>query len=93
MTEEKQSEGWVYVFICKSDEKEDYLGLYKEEDDLNFIPAFQSKDDANDCFLSLPREKGKRYEVQAVHITDLDEHASKNGFVVTLVDKDGNVLK
>ncbi len=93
MTVDKNSEGWVYVFVSKSDDEENYLGLYNKEEDLNFIPAFQSKDDANDCYLSLPREKGRRYEVQAVHVSELDEQASNNGFVVTLVDKDGNVIK
>lgn len=93
MTVEKNDEDWVYVFISKSDKDENYLGLYNEEKNLNFIPAFQTKDDANDCYLSLPREKGKHYEVQAVHISELHEHATQSDFVVTLVDRDGKVIK
>ena len=93
MTEDKNAENWVYVFICKSDNEENYLGLYNKEQDVNFIPAFQTKDDANDCFLNIPREKGKRYEVQAVHIEELHENASNNNFVVALVDKEGRIIK
>lgn len=93
MKEDKKAAEWVYVFVSKAEDDANYLGLYNEEKDVNFIPAFQTKDDANDCFLSIPREKGKRYEVQAVHIQELYEHASSNNFVVALVDKDGNILK
>ncbi len=84
--------GWVYVFVCDPGNNENFLGLYNEEKDVNFIPAFQSKDEANDCFLTLPREKGKKYELQAVHIEELQEIATKSGFAVTLVDSDGKVI-
>lgn len=81
------------MVVAKSEEGEDYLGLYDKEEKVNFIPAFRTKDDAQDCFLSLPREKGKRYEIQAVHIDELQEQARKYDFLVTLVDKDGKILK
>ncbi len=84
--------GWVYVFVCDPGNNENFLGLYNEEKDVNFIPAFQSKEEANDCFLTLPREKGKKYELQAVHIEELQEIATKSGFAVTLVDSDGKVI-
>jgi len=84
---------WVYVFVCDPGSEESFLGLYSEDEDLNLIPAFRSKEDANDCFLSLPREKGKKYELQAVHIDELNEDAEKNGFLVTMVNSDGKILK
>ena len=85
--------GWVYVFICEPSSEESYLGLYDEEKDTNFIPAFRTKEDANDCYLELPREKGKKYELQAVHIEELTETAEKNGFVIAIVDGDGKIVK
>jgi hypothetical protein len=91
--QKEQVEGWVYVFVCDPGTEESFLGLYNNDKDVNFIPAFQSKEEANDCFLTLPREKGKKYELQAVHIDELHETATKNGFAVALVDSDGKVIK
>lgn len=90
----KAADEWLYVYVSKNgNSDESFLGLYNEEESVNFIPAFKTKDDANDCFLSMPREKGKKYEVQAVHVDDLEKQAKENNFVVTIVDKDGNIVK
>lgn len=93
MAEKVSAEGWVYVVVCDPESDATFLGLYNKEKDLNFIPAFESKDAANECFLTLPREKGKKYEIQAVHIEELYQDAEKNGFAVAMVDSDGNVIK
>jgi hypothetical protein len=93
MTDEKKDEGWLYVFVCDPGDNETYLGLYNEEKKVHFIPAFQSKDEANDCYLELPREKGIKYELQAVHIEELNASAEENGFVVAIVDRNGQIVK
>ena len=92
MEEKASSKGWVYVVICEPESEASFLGLHDKEKQIDFIPAFESKEAANDCFLSLPREKGKKYEIQAVHIEELFEDAEKNGFVVAMLDSDGNVI-
>jgi len=86
-------EGWLWVVVSDKEEEGHYLGLYDEEQDVNFIPAFESKEAANDCFLQLPREKGKKYEVQAVHIEELTKDAEKAGFSVAIVNGDGKIVK
>lgn len=94
MKEEKaEVGGWVYVFVCDAGNEESFLGLYNAEKEINFIPAFRSKEEANDCFLTLPRQKGKKYELQAIHIEELHETATKNDFAVALVDSEGKVIK
>ncbi len=93
MTEEQNSDEWLYVFVCDPGPNETFLGLFNEEKAVNFIPAFQSKEEGNDCFLDLPREKGVKYELQAVHIEELHDTAEKAGFVVTIVDSKGKVVK
>ena len=93
MEDKASSKGWVYVVVCNPDGEATFLGLHDKEKNLDFIPAFESKDTANDCFLSLPREKGKKYEIQAVHITELYEDAEKNGFTVAVVDGEGQPVK
>jgi len=92
MEEKNNSDEWVYVFVCDPGPGETYFGLYNEEKDLNFIPAFRTREEANDCFLELPRKKGVKHECQAVHVEEINEVAEKNGFVVTLVDSDGKVI-
>ena len=89
----ENADEWVYVFVSDPGADESFLGLHNKEKDVNFIPAFQSKEDANDCFLTLPREKGKKYELQAIHIEELHDEATKAGFAVAFIDSDGNVIK
>jgi hypothetical protein len=93
MGEKEKIEGWTYVIVCDPGPNEHLLGLHDKEQDVDFIPTFQSREAANDCLSTLPREKGKKYEVQAIHIEDLDETAKKNGFLVAMVDGDGNIIK
>jgi hypothetical protein len=90
---QKNSEGWLWVVVYDKDTDGHYLGLYDEEQDVNFIPAFDSKEAANDCFLDLPKEKGRKYEIQAVHIEELTRDAEKAGFTVALVNQDGKIVK
>ena len=92
MATKEQKMSWVYVFVCDPGSDESFLGLNNEEEEVNFIPTFSSKEDANDCFLTLPREKGKKYELQAVHIEELQEAATQNGFLVAMVDSEGKLV-
>ncbi len=92
MAEKQSNEGWVYVVVCDPEKDENFLGLFDEEKKVQYIPAFVNKESANECFLTLPREKGKKYEIQAIHIEELSEDAEKNGFVVAMVDGDGKIM-
>jgi hypothetical protein len=92
MTDKIAEKDWLYVFVTGDEGKESFLGLYNSEKDVNFIPAFRTKEEANDCYLEIPREKGVKYEVQAVHVDELSEEAAKSGFEVAIVDQDGKVV-
>lgn len=90
----KHAKGWVYVFVAKpSDGEETFLGLFDKEKEVNFIPAFENKEAANECFLTLPRAKGTKYEVEAIHIEELVASAEANGFIVAIVDSEGKIIK
>ena len=93
MSADGKNSDWVYVVVGKKGAQENYLGLLDDTTKVNFIPAFKTKEAAQDCFLTLPREKGQKYEVQAVLIEELNDQAADNGFVVAMVDKDGNIIK
>ena len=92
MAEKANVEGWVYTVVCTEENDHHFLGLHNDETGIDFIPVFESKDAANECFLQLPREKGKKYEVQAVHIEELYADAEKNGFSVAMFDGEGTVV-
>lgn len=92
MSETDKMNGWVYVFVCDPEKDESFLGLYDAEKDVQFIPAFRSKEEANDCFLNLPREKGKKYELQAIHLEELHAEAKKNNYLVAMVDQEGKIV-
>jgi len=87
-----QAPDWLYVFVSGPETRANFLGLYNQETEQNIIPAFNSREDAQDCFLELPRQKGEKYELQAVHVDDLRKAAVKNGFVIALVDGHGKVI-
>ena len=87
-----QSDGWVWVVVSNQGEGGHYLGLHSDQTDDDFIPAFVSREAAADCFLNLPRQRGGKYEIQAVHLDELTADARKNGFVVALVDGDGRII-
>ncbi len=92
-TDNSSGEGWLWVVVSDKETDGHYLGLYDEEQDVNFIPAFESREAANDCFLQLPRAKGKKYEVQAVHVDELTRDAGKAGFAIAIVDGDGRIIR
>ena len=92
-TGNNSGEGWLWVVVSDKDTDGHYLGLYDEGQDVNFIPAFESREAANDCFLQLPRAKGKKYEVQAVHIDELTQDAEKSGFAIAIVDGDSKIIR
>ena len=83
---------WLYVFVSGPETRATFLGFYNQETEQNIIPVFRSKEEAQDCFLELPRQKGEKYELQAVHVDDLRRAAAKNGFVIALVDGHGKVI-
>ncbi len=93
MGDKEKNQDWIYVVVCDPGPNEHMLGMHSKEQGVDFIPTFQSRDAANGFLSTLPREKGKKYEVQAIHIEDLDETARKNGFIVAMVDGDGNIIK
>ncbi len=92
MVANAQKNRWVYVFVCNSGGDENFLGLYDGEKEINFIPVFRSKDEANDCFLSMPRERGKKYELQAVLFDELHADAENSGFSLVVVDGEGKIV-
>lgn len=88
----EKDKNWVYVVVCEPEGSSSFLGLHDQEKKIDYIPVFETKENAQDCFLSLPREKGKKHEIQAVHIEELIVDAKNNGFEIAFVDGDGKII-
>jgi hypothetical protein len=84
---------WLYVAIVKDGTVDQVVGQTDTEHDISFIPAFLSKEDAQQAMFHLHLEKKKKYEVQAMIYEDLARHAAENGFLVFVLDEDGKVLE
>lgn len=84
---------WLYVAVQKNGAREKIVGQTDTENDISYIPAFLSKESAQQAMFHMHLEKKKKYEVQAIIYEDLANHAVEGGFVIFVLDDDGNVLE
>ena len=86
---------WYYVIIQNPETQDsEILGYTDEKSKVTFIPAFASKEIAQQCFMIMPKDIMKdRYEAQAIIQEDLSIHARKTGHEVLLLDERGKVLE
>ena len=92
MANQPEKESWVYVAVENPGGNENFVGLADDQSGIAYIPAFLSKDEAQACFINMPREPGKKYEIQAVIFEDLVRDAAANGFLIFILDKEGKIL-
>jgi len=92
MTISLKPETWVYVAVMDPGGNEQFVGLV-DDDETSFIPAFQTKDEAQTCLINMPREKNKKYEVQAILYEELERDAVLNGFRIYILDGQGRILE
>ena len=82
---------WVYVIIRNPGTDDKIAGIHDREKDIDFIPVFKKKEEADHCLLNLPLERGVKYEVQAIFFEDLSKDAVKNGFLLFFMSSDGKI--
>jgi hypothetical protein len=83
---------WVYVLVQNPGQDEQIVGQIDEELRISFIPTFLEKDTAQEGMLSMPREKGSKYEIQAIIYEDLVRYAAGNEFLIFVLDGEGKIL-
>jgi hypothetical protein len=84
---------WVWVVVQDPGGKEQFLGQQDQQENISFIPAFHTKEEAQQCFMSLARRKGRKYEVQAILHEELLKDAAADGFMIFLLNENGDVLE
>ena len=92
MNNKPEKDQWVWVVVQNPGEQEQLLGQYDEQEDISFIPTFHSKEDAQQCFMNMARQKGSKYEVQAILYEQLAKEAAASGFMIFLLNENGEVL-
>ncbi|MGD8880852.1 MAG: hypothetical protein PVI82_03105 [Desulfobacterales bacterium] len=84
---------WVWVVIQDPGGREQFLGQQDKQEDISFIPTFHSKEDAQQCFMNMARQKGSKYEVQAILYEELAKAAAASGFMIFMLSETGEVLE
>lgn len=86
---------WYYIIIQNSGASdEQFVGYTDKETNITFIPAFKTKEIAQQCFLIMPKDiMNYKYDVQAIIKEDLMNHARKNNYDVFLLDDKGIILE
>ena len=88
-----ENDAWVWAIVQDPDGNEQFLGQFHEDTDEMFIPVFLDKEEAQEGMPLLAKDKGKKYEPQAIIYEDLTVYAKENGFNIFLLDKKGIKLK
>ena len=88
-----EKDQWVWVVIQDPGGVEQFLGQQDAKNDETFIPVFLEKEEAQQGLSFLVREKGLKYEVQAIIYEDLSQRAGEYGFMLFLLNGAGEVLE
>jgi hypothetical protein len=91
MEKPPEKDAWVFVPVENPGSNESYVGYTDEKAEIAYIPAFLTKDAAQSCFINLPRDSGKKYEIQAVILEELARDAARNGFLIFVLDSEGRI--
>lgn len=88
-------ETWYYVIVQNPGTgAEEIMGYEHEETGIPFIPAFASKEIAQQCFLLMPKDIMKeKYEPQAIIKEDLVLFAKEKEHGLFLLDDKGCIVE
>lgn len=83
---------WVFVMVQDLGSNDQIVGQIDEEKNINFIPTFLTKEAAQQAALFIPKQKGKKIEIQAIIYEDLSHYADNNDFLIFILDENGKIL-
>ena len=84
---------WVYVLVQTSEGHEQIVGQRDSANDIAFVPTFLDKDSAQQGVVQLAKEKGKKFEIQAILLEDLERYAAQSKFLLFFLDADGRIIE
>jgi hypothetical protein len=93
MKDMQRDDRWVWVVVQDPGGKEQFLGQHAHRGDISYIPAFDTKEAAQQGCLHMVRRRNSKYEVQAILLEELAKDAAANGFMIFLLDANGEILE
>jgi hypothetical protein len=93
MKDMQRADQWVWVVVQDPGGKEQFLGQHARQENISYIPAFCTKEAAQQGFLHMVRRPNGKYEVQAILLEELAKDAAANGFMIFLLDANGEILE
>ena len=84
---------WVYAIVEDPEKSETILGQEDAESKVAFIPFFLEREAGQQCYPDLVRNRGQKYEIQAICFGELAKDAAKNGFMIFMLSGGGEILK
>ena len=89
----EQKSEWFYCIIQNPETNQDQLmGFKDDKTNMDFIPIFKTKEEAQQCFLLMPKDvMNQKYEVQAVIKEDIIAQAKNTGHKIFLMDEKGSI--
>ncbi len=88
-----EKDQWVWIVIQDPGGVEQFLGQQDAKNDETFIPVFLKKEEAHQGLSFLVRDKGLKYEVQAILYEDLSQRAGEYDFMLFVLNGAGEVLE
>ena len=88
-----QGNPWVWIVVQDPGGNEQFLGQYDKENEVSYIPTFLDKEDGSQCLKRLTRDEKQKYEVQAIQYEHLADDAAKHGFMLFLLNREGEILE
>jgi hypothetical protein len=93
MRKEIKPDTWIWVVVQNPGPNEQLLGQEYEDQSVSFIPAFFEKEDAQQCLIRMSTNKTDKYEAQAVLFKELAQDAGRHGFLIFILNADGDILE
>ena len=92
MTDPIKADSWVYVLVQNPGGNEHIVGHREPEHQISFIPTFMDKEAAMQGAINLPKDKGHKYEIQAIIFEDLEKYAAREEFLIFILDERGQII-
>jgi hypothetical protein len=92
MTLKIDAKKWVYVIVQNPNSNDQIVGQLDAENEISFIPMFLDKESATQGILHMAKEKGKKYEIQAIIFEDLERYAAESQFLLFVLNDEGEVI-
>ena len=87
----EQKNEWFYCIVQDPEtNQEQLMGFKDDETNTDFIPIFKTKEEAQQCFLLMPKDiMNHKYDVQAMIREDIVSQAKKTEYKIFLMNEKG----